>query len=816
MFKKHPLASAIALSAGLVALPVQSQMLEEVVVTATKRAVGMQDVPIALSVMSGEKIAEQGIGSLTDLAVFMPNVHVAEASAGDQLFIRGIGSGVNYGFEQSVGTFIDGVYFGRGQASRSAFLDLERVEVLKGSQSTLFGKNTIAGAINITSAKPGDEFEGSIEYTNEPEFDGQGATLTLSGPITDTFGARFVIMADETEGWMDNNFLDTNEVKKDNLVGRLTLGWEPTDDLQMFLKYEKGQSDSTGSNEAITVVTPTSLAFYQSVDPNFPVGLGYDKSDATFQSPIRRGESYHDSEWEIVTLNAELAVGEYTVKSITGYVDYQFDNYRDSDYSPLIAIARGRDETHEQFTQEFILQSPLGETFEWMAGVYYQEEELAHDRLTDISLSNLFNAGIPLPPITASGIADASGLGYFNQDAETYSGFFEGTFNATDSLRIIAGIRYSEDTKEFDKGGIVSPLLEEVPDGEQPTDSDLLAAIYDGALNLATRHTFANGMAERCPADPVPQGGTSTTVTCVESAINTKREEDHITGDITVQWDMNEDTMLYVKWGNGYKAGGFDEDNGRGYIEPQEYEDEESETIEIGAKFDVLDGRGRLNVAIFSSTYDNVQVSTFDGNAGFVVGNAAETEVEGIELDGMLAITEELTVAAGFAYLDATYKSFTDAGCTNSQTQVYTAGPDGIVGSPDDQLGANCTQDLSGQPLQFAPETSGNIALIYQTDLVDGFGFKGTVDMMYTDDYDTGADGDAVLKQKSFTKFNARLELTGGEGQWSLALLGRNLTDETTTTWGNDVPLGSFGFNGTYFQIIDAPRSFEFQARYNF
>jgi outer membrane receptor protein involved in Fe transport len=174
----------------------QNLMLEEVVVTATKRVVGMQDVPIALSVVSGEKITEQGIGSLEDMAVFMPNVHIAEGGAGDQLFIRGVGSGINYSFEQSVGTFIDGVYFGRGQASRSAFLDIARVEVLKGPQSTLFGKNTIAGAINISTNGPTDEFEGRIEVTSEPEFDGWGATLTLSGPISDNFGARLVVKRD--------------------------------------------------------------------------------------------------------------------------------------------------------------------------------------------------------------------------------------------------------------------------------------------------------------------------------------------------------------------------------------------------------------------------------------------------------------------------------------------------------------------------------------------------------------------------------------------------------------------------------------------
>ena len=172
--KKHQLkrsAIAIAVAGGLAAMPLQAQMLEEVIVTATKRAVGMQDVPIALSVMSGEKIAEAGITNLEDMAVFMPNVHIAEGSSSDSIFIRGIGSGINFGFEQSVGTFIDGIYFGRAQASRSSFLDIERVEVLKGSQSTLFGKNTIAGAISITTAKPTDEFEGSFTALYEPDAD---------------------------------------------------------------------------------------------------------------------------------------------------------------------------------------------------------------------------------------------------------------------------------------------------------------------------------------------------------------------------------------------------------------------------------------------------------------------------------------------------------------------------------------------------------------------------------------------------------------------------------------------------------------------
>ena len=156
---KSAIAVSVAAASGLASVHTYAQALEEVVVTATKRVEGLQDVPIAISVMSGEAIEERGLSSLEDLTVYMPNIHVAEGGAGTQLFIRGIGSGINYGFEQSVGTFIDGVYYGRGRSARGRFLDIERVEVLKGPQSTLFGKNTIAGAINITTARPTDEFE---------------------------------------------------------------------------------------------------------------------------------------------------------------------------------------------------------------------------------------------------------------------------------------------------------------------------------------------------------------------------------------------------------------------------------------------------------------------------------------------------------------------------------------------------------------------------------------------------------------------------------------------------------------------------------
>jgi len=274
---------------------------------------------------------------------------------------------------------------------------------------------------------------------------------------------------------------------------------------------------------------------------------------------------------------------------------------------------------------------------------------------------------------------------------------------------------------------------------------------------------------------------------------------------------MTNDAMVYLELGNGYKAGGFDEDNGMGReIETvngvtddlADFEDESVETIELGAKINLADGRGRLNIAAFMSNYEDVQVSTFDGNAGFVVGNAAESEVQGIEADILFRLTEELTLNGAFAYLDATYKSFPGAGCNVGQTLAWS----GTGG---------CTQDMTGQPLQFAPEHTANIGISYETELSSGLLLSAGLDYNWTDDVVVAADLDEKLVQESFGKLNARIAIAGND-QWQVSVVGKNLLSEETFMWGNDIPLGTLGFYGSYFKLIDPPRTVEIAARMNF
>lgn len=764
----------------------QNLVIEEIIVTATKRAQGLQDVPIALSVMTGEKISEQGIGSLEELAVFMPNVHISESMGGDQLFIRGVGSGENYGFEQSVGTFIDGIYFGRGQSSRSTFLDVERVEILKGPQSTLFGKNTVAGAINITNAKPTNEFEARVEFTVEPEFDAWSVTGTVSGPISETLSARLVVKQDETDGYLKNTLRGRDEAKEDNTVARLSANWQASDNVDVLFKYETGQSKTLGRHNAVTIATPQSTEIYRTADPDFNAGFNYEKSSAPLNDKPGSDE-FHDAQWNIFSTTVEWALGEHTLRSITAYVDYEFDNNIDADLGPLRFLARSRSEQHSQFSQELLLSSAQGHTLEYLAGVYYQEEDLESNRSTDALLSAV---GV------GSGDLDASSVGEYEQESTSYSAFGQLTWNAADTLRVIAGVRVSHDEKEFSKYQYMADLFS--------TDANTMrGGFFDGVLNFLTDHSFDGTGATRC---------TGVEYTCrFDPTFDNERSEDHITGDLTLQWDASDDIMTYAKVGTGYKAGGFDEDNVRGFFDVQEFEDETVTTYEVGAKMTLLEGRGRLNLALFHSEFEDVQVSTFDGNAAFIVDNAAESESRGVEADGTFLITESLALNVGAAYLDAIYSSFPGAACTNAQALAFAE-----AGGAR----ASCVQDLSGEPLQYAPKYSANVGLEYFASVTETLYLKAGIEMVYSDEFDVTSDLDSAVAQDAYTKWNARIALLGPQldshEPWQLALTFKNITNEKTTPFGGDVPLAELGFDQTYLQFIDPPRSVELQAIYNF
>ena len=220
-------------------------LLEEIIVTAKRREQSLQDVSVSVNVVSGEKLGDAGITKIEDLQAYVPNLTMSETGIGTNIYMRGIGSGINQGFEQSVGMYKDGVFYGRAQLSRAPFLDLARVEVLRGPQNILYGKNSVAGAISIITAKPTDYFEGLVSLSYEPEYGDQVIDLMLSGPLTETLSARLAHRTRQLDGYVEN--IDAgDEPVRDESTTRLSLDWQVNEDLDVGFMFEDGSFDVDG------------------------------------------------------------------------------------------------------------------------------------------------------------------------------------------------------------------------------------------------------------------------------------------------------------------------------------------------------------------------------------------------------------------------------------------------------------------------------------------------------------------------------------------------------------------------------------------
>lgn len=711
----------------------QASILEETIVTAQKRPQSLQDVPISVSVTQGEKLDQFSLNGLEGFSASIPNVTIAENATQDSVTIRGIGSGANHGFEQSVGTFIDGVYFGRGRSSRSPFLDVERVEVLKGPQGVLFGKNTIAGALNITTRKPADELEGSIDAEYFEGDGSYGVTGIVSGPLADTAAGRLVFKKHEADGYVENTVTGDDGTEKDETFFRGVFSWDISDALALTLKAEASSFDQTGRHMQLIEGGPIT-PLYQSVDPNYEQNFDYKRS---VNNPVF-GADFDNTEAQNISATLNYDFEHFSLVSITAFVGYEYDNNIPANFAANIETAAKRyDEEHSQFSQEFRLQSDTGGSLEYIVGVFYQTEEVDHLQFFDFDTAQGQADGFPLPPFVGRTTFD------LEQDTDSLAVFAQGTWNINDSLRATLGLRYTNDEKDLD-----------------------FAQSTTGSLPFPNRTT-------------------------VDS-----RSDSDVTPSFNIQYDATDNIMLYASLSQGFKSGGFDFESG------EKFEEETVDSWEIGMKSTLAGGAVELNAAIFSSEFEDLQVAAWNGQA-FVTSNAAASTTEGIEIDGRWQISDSLMLTGAVAFLNAEYDDFTTAVC-NADQQVAHGAATGM--NPN-----TCTQDLSGQELQFAPDWAGTINLEYVHSMSNGLEITAILGADFTDAYFTALDLDPISEQDSFAKINARVQLAGEAG-WSVALVGKNLTDEETTTWVNDVPF----FRGAFFGAIDPPRSIGVQGKYEF
>ena len=810
--------------------------LEEIVVTAQHREQSLKDVPISVAVVDGDFIEDQGIQRMADLQFSVPNFTMAESGIGTNVFIRGIGSGNNQGFEQSVGIYVDGIHHGRAQQSRAPFLDIARIEVLRGPQSILFGKNSVAGALNITTAKPTEEFEGSASVAWEPTDNEKEGTLVLSGPVSDKVRVRVAARYHELDGYIENLTLGQNEPNQKDWTVRGTVEMDVSDNLTATLKLEKSSFDVLGRNietdgeETVdNALSPFNGLLYSQI-------LGIFGSDSSVGNNeldgIRHANgdfSYNDQTEAVLTLDWEL--GEHNLTSISGYSKFNFDDNCDCDFTGGNVFTLPLAEEFKQLSQEFRLTSPGGEKLDYIVGAYFQTSEHNYtDALTINATSVLvpvLNGNPALAPFAplfgalgvagaGSILADTSGGRVAKVDADVYSGFAQFSYHISDELTLQVGGRLTHETKEGSRTLATYNIDGSELTGAKRLAPDFLGLIFQVAESNAYGANFATLVQELIPG-PLGAGlgaAYAPTFTAVAAGLGThpvagSRSETNFSPDIKLTYDMSDDAMVYASWVKGSKSGGYDfranqKSRSATMEEAFEFQDENATNYEVGGKLVLADGAAELNFAAFFTKFKNLQVSIFDGKLGFNVGNAAAADVKGLEMDGRWQATDSLTLHGALAYTDFEFKDYVNGQCYYGQAAF---GPSA----------ANGDCDYSGLTNQLASKWQGSVGFNHAYSVSGDLMVNTSANMFFTSKYHASAQLNPKLEQPGYANINARIALTSDASGWEVALLGENLTDKQVKLFAGDAPLSGSTFGAvTNYNFMSRGRTVTLQASMKF
>lgn len=762
-FYKKALSTAILATACSAANTVYAAALEEILVTATKRSANVQDIPMSVAAVSGDKMEAMAITDFEGLAATIPNFHVGDGIVSTNVNMRGMGSGGDRAFEQSVGMFIDGVYMPRSRQYRSPFFDAERVEVLRGPQAVLFGLNSTAGAVAVHSAKsrPGDDFFAELKAAYETEYEGVTTSVVVGGGITDTLALRLAIEDKESDGYFKNTWTGDEEGDTDATLARLTAVWEPSSQLTITAKYEVADFDQNGHHGELfagsggLILDDNKLDYVRTADGQMMSFI--DAKPGLFQ----------ETENAMVIIDYEM--GEHNLTTTLGYSDMEYDFALDVDASPVSFQDAAIREEYEHSSIEIRLTSPTGNTFEYVTGVYAHNGKLFNNNFAATNLTTLDAFGSFAPPAlggalngaflpggalfgltTPVGVVERSD-NFFNQEQDVISAFFSGTYNLADDLRVIAGVRYVKDEKDTSRSAPVAEMI----DANGNKLGDIGTVAFGGALG--------------------PFGITTPTALGEYDVSN-----ENVMPEVVVQWDMESDVMFYAKYGESAKGGGV---GSGGNIVPSTvvFEDETVQTFELGMKSNLLDGAAEFNATLFRSEFKDLQVNSFvpgsDGRPKAAIQNAAGAVTQGVELDGRWLIADWLTFSGSLAYLDGEYDDFPIAACNTSETA--------------DPVTGGCNRD--GYDLPYAAEVSGTVGFDFNYALSSNLELLANVTASYSDDYFTDGTLEPRAIQDSYTLLNASIGVEGDEGRWGVSVIGKNLTDEEVNNVSQPV-LGLIGY----------------------
>ncbi|HEY8353430.1 MAG TPA: TonB-dependent receptor [Methylophilaceae bacterium] len=719
--------------------------LPSVTVTAQKREESVQQVSTAITALGGDMLLEEGIGrSASEVLNYVPN-----ASAGTQQhgrprwWIRGIGAGQQqWDLSSPVGFYLDEVYISNASATGFPLFDLERVEVLRGPQGTLWGKNTTGGAISVVSKKPSFNESDNDDYV-KVDIGSYNERLVQGGIggviIDERLAGRFSFHQENYDGHFENQFdgKDAGGLEDGALRGQLLAVLTPNLEALLNVHYRKYKTDG-------------SVRSTKSYAANGVLRNGYVPSTDSRHVDSNAEESSDSSQFG-TSLNIKWQLGRYALTSITGYEDFDSESFADGDSTPFEISRNHSDGKSRQFSQEFRIESPREDRWNWLAGLHYFREEL------DYASQNA-----KLPPNAVPGLAGGPGGATFNASdlnhkASSIALFGSTTYSFTDKFDTTFGLRWTRDKKEYDLNRIGSVGLGSWSSLGQWWNS------YTGAIE---------------PAGTLNSGTFN---------VSDSKTWNAITYEITPEYKVTPTDRVYFKHAHGVKTGGFNTAAtnllGINTVKP-----EKLDSYELGYKSEWADGRVNFNASVFYYDYEDIQINGvgFNPNAGTTVSylqNADKASVKGAEFELEAMLTSRLHVNASLGLLDAEYK----------KGRIFTTG-----------------EDISGRDLVRSPKVTLQLAADYRIPLDNGGKVVIGGDARYLSHqyyYVTPQGVDAnnvdrkILEQEGYTLANARVSYSTAKDKYTWTAYVNNLFDKeyknhTLSAFVNGVSNGDYVYWG--------------------
>ncbi|MDZ4729043.1 MAG: TonB-dependent receptor [Xanthomonadales bacterium] len=608
-----------------------SALLEEVVVTARKREEMAQQVPISISAFNADQLDALKVRKIDDLTVGMPNVSlddVGTIKSVANFSIRGLGINSSIpSIDPTVGVFVDGVYMGLNQGVVIDFFDIQSIEVLRGPQGTLFGRNVTGGAVLINTKKPGDELEFSVRgaYEANPNGDGGSAYYgmgAIGGPVTDNIGLRFSAYYHNDDGWFTNLRDGSNHGASETKIFRPVMTFEPSDNVNITLRWEHMESDGDG---------PASQTHTNGLGrPGFFANFKRDSFDFSIDEP-----GFYDMENDLVSLQLDwdVAFGDGTITNIFGWKDFSATGLSDIDAQPVWLFHAPFWNNQEQFSNELRYVGTFGEA-NVTTGIYWFTNEINyHER------RNLL--GIATGNVAPALVQD--GGGNYNVDSLAWFGSVD--YNINESWTLTGGLRFSTEDKSVDIASLVRNVSS-------------LAAGTNRRCNVVT------GDPKFCPFDFIDSDSWNS-----------------VDGKIGATWHIDNDLRAYGHISRSHRSGGYNLRNtaiDTVNLGPGPFDQEAVTNYEIGFKSEIS-GRGRLNGALFYQTIDDMQreINLADPIAGVVqvIKNTADAEIWGFELDGVFALGADTVLLGSVGWIDASYS-----------TIFFDLSGDGVIDEKDKAL----------------------------------------------------------------------------------------------------------------------------------